>query len=36
MAVEAPQNEEISERGNNGGEKKSVLLSVEEEQIGRE
>ena len=33
MAVEVPQNEEIS-REKNGGEKESVLQSDEEERIG--
>ena len=34
MAVEVPQNKEISERGKNGGEKDLVLLTVKDEQIG--
>ena len=33
MAVEVPQNEKISGGEKNGWEKKSVLLSVEEEQM---
>ena len=34
MAVEVPQNEEISEEGGMEMEKESILLSVGEEQIG--
>ena len=34
VGVEVPQNKEISEGGKNGGEKESVLLSVQKERIG--
>ena len=34
MAIEVPQNEEISGGGRNGGRKGSVLPSVGEERIG--
>ena len=34
MAIEVPQNEEISGGGKNGGEKELVLLSVGGEQRG--
>ena len=34
MAIEIPQNKEISERRKNEGENKLVLLLVEEEPIG--
>ena len=34
MAVEVPQNEEISGAAKNGGKKESVLLSDGEERIG--
>ena len=34
MVIEDSQNEAISGRGKNGGRKKSVLLSVEEERLG--
>ena len=36
MANEAPQNEEISAGGKDGGKKESVLLSVEEERMGED
>ena len=34
MAIEVPENKEISGGGKNGGEKELVLLSVREKQIG--
>ena len=34
MAIEVPQNEEISGGGKSGGEKESVLPSVGEESMG--
>ena len=35
MAVEVPQDEEICDGGKNRRKKESVLLFVEEEQIGK-
>ena len=35
MAIEVPQNEEISGIRKNGGKKESILPSVGEERIGR-